>query len=52
MRGSHKKTREAAAKRGRLAMSGLKKAPTKSDDERFRAKRAIDYKRKLNKGGY
>lgn len=27
MPGSHKKIREAAAKRGRLAMSGLKKSP-------------------------
>lgn len=45
--------RELAGKqRGRAAMSGLKKAPTQSDDERFRAKRAIDYKRKFNKGGY
>jgi hypothetical protein len=41
-----------AKKRGASAVSGLKKAPTKSDDERSRAKKAIDYKRKLNKGGY
>lgn len=55
MPGSHhnKGMREAAAKaRGRSAMSGLKKAPTQSDDKRARAKRAIDYKRKFNKGGY
>tara|TARA_R100001086_G_scaffold240438_1_gene166500 strand:+ start:743 stop:1087 length:345 start_codon:yes stop_codon:yes gene_type:complete len=39
-------------KRGASAVSGLKKAPTQSDDKRSRAKRAIDYKRKFNKGGY
>jgi len=41
-----------AGHRGRRAVSGLKKSPTKSDDERFRAKRAIEYKRKFKKAGY
>jgi len=44
------KLREAVAKkRGALAVSGLKKAPTKSDDERLRAQQAVGSKRKLAK---
>ena len=46
MPGSHKKIREAAAKRGRLAMSGLKKSPNRFSDEERKGTLAKTTKRR------